>query len=73
MIVEREITQLWRQAAQAAADGFPKTLAGGLDARRLPEPVGHALVPGTRRLARRGVGRRPARAGVFEAPLITRL
>jgi 1-acyl-sn-glycerol-3-phosphate acyltransferase len=29
-IVEREITELWRQAAQAVADGFPATLPGGL-------------------------------------------
>jgi len=34
VIVEREITRLWRQAAQAVADGFPETLPGGLRRRR---------------------------------------
>ena len=27
VIVEQRVTQLWRQAAQAVADGFPETLA----------------------------------------------
>jgi 1-acyl-sn-glycerol-3-phosphate acyltransferase len=37
-IVEQEITRLWRQAAQAGADGFPETLPDGLTRRGFVSP-----------------------------------
>jgi len=44
-IVEREITRLWRQAAQAAADGFPQTLPNGLIRRGMLHPRDTYLYP----------------------------
>lgn len=44
-IVEREIARLWRQAAQAAADGFPETLPGGLVRRRAVRPWAGYIYP----------------------------
>ena len=44
-IVEELITGLWRQAAQAAADGFPETIAGELTRSRPIRPSDTIIYP----------------------------
>jgi len=44
-IVEELITALWRQAAQAASDGFPETLADGITRARPIRPSDTIIYP----------------------------
>jgi 1-acyl-sn-glycerol-3-phosphate acyltransferase len=44
-IVEELVTGLWRQAAQAVADGFPETIEGGLTRRRELPPSDTYIYP----------------------------
>ena len=63
-VVQERVTDLWRQAAQAVADGFPKVLANGLRRHGPAQAAGLDHPPGAAELADRGVGRGAARAGL---------